>query len=93
MLKKAIQIDPTYGPAHVHLGGVYYARLNYEAAIENFKKANDLGVRSEEFFYEYGLSYLGLDDCTNATLWLKRALEINPDSKPSQDGLKLCEKG
>ncbi len=93
VLKKAIQIEPTYGPAYVHLGGVYYTRLNYEAAIENFKKANDLGVRSEEFFYEYGLSYLGLEDCTNATIWLKRALEINPESKPSLDGLKFCEKG
>jgi tetratricopeptide (TPR) repeat protein len=93
VLKKAIEMDPTYGPAHAHLGGVYYARLNYEAAIESFQRAVDLGVRSEEYLYEFGLCYLYLDDCKNATIWLKKALEINPDSKPARDGLQLCEKG
>lgn len=94
VLKKAIQIDPTYGPAYAHLGSVYYSRYNYESAITNFKKAFDLGVRSEEYYYELGLCYIYLDDCENGKVWMQKALEINPDSKPARDGLNsaTCKK-
>ena len=81
VLRKAIQVDPTYGLAYAHLAGVYYLRFNYEAAIENFQKAVDEGVRGEQYYYEFGLSYYNLNDCRNATIWLQKALEINPDSQ------------
>jgi tetratricopeptide (TPR) repeat protein len=63
MLKKAIELDPEYGPAYAHLGRLYYTQLNYESAIENFLKSFDLGVRNEEYFYELGLAYAYLEDC------------------------------
>ena len=90
-LKKAIETDPTYGMAYAHLGSAYYTRLNYEKAIENFQKAVDLGVRSEQHFYQFGLAYIHIDDCQNGAAWLQKALEINPDSRPAQDGLQLCQ--
>lgn len=95
MLRKAIEIDPTYGQAYAHLGRVYYTQLNWESAIENFTKAIELGVSNEEYYYELGLSYAYLDpkDCQNAVIWLKKALEVNPDSQPAKDGLKLCTQG
>ncbi len=89
-LRKAIDLDPEYAPAYAHLGRVYYTQLNYEAAIENFTKAFDLGLKNEEYFYELGLAYSYLDNCTNARTWFNKALEVNPDSKPAQDGLKRC---
>jgi len=91
-LRKAIEVDPTYGLAYAHLAEVYYSRFNYEAAIENFQKAVDEGVRGEQYYYEYGLSYYDLNDCRNATVWLQKALEVNPDSKLAQDALQLCAK-
>jgi tetratricopeptide (TPR) repeat protein len=93
MLKKAIEIDPEYGPAYAHLGRLYYTQLNYESAIESFLKAFDLGVRNEEYFYELGLAYAYLDDCTNAVLWLQKALEVNPESAPAQEGIQRCAEG
>ena len=93
VLRKAIDIDPTYGQAYAHLGRVYYTLLNWEAAIEHFDKAMALGVRNEEYFYEFGLSYAYLKDCGNAVKWLEKALDLNPNSKPALDGLKLCAKG
>jgi tetratricopeptide (TPR) repeat protein len=90
MLKKAIEIDPEYGPAYAHLGRLYYTQLNYESAIENFTKAFDLGVRNEEYFYEQGLAYAYLDDCPNAVKWLEKALEVNPESAPAQQGIQRC---
>lgn len=93
MLKKAIEIDPEYGPAYAHLGRLYYTQLNYESAIENFLKAFDLGVRNEEYFYELGLAYAYLDDCPNAVKWLEKALEVNPESAPAQQGIQRCAQG
>ena len=93
MLRKAIEIDPEYGPAYAHLGRVYFTQLNWESAIENFTKAFQLGVRNEEYFYELGLAYAYLKDCTNSVQWLQKALDLNPDSQPAQEGLRLCAKG
>lgn len=93
MLRKAIEIDPSYGQAYAHLGRVYYTLLNWEAAIEHFDKAMELGIRNEEYFYEFGLSYAYLKDCANAVKWLEKALDLNPNSKPAQDGLRLCAQG
>ena len=93
MLKKAIELDPEYGPAYAHLGRLYYTQLNYESAIENFLKAFDLGIRNEEYFYELGLAYAYLDDCPNAVKWLQKALEVNPESAPAQEGIRRCSEG
>ncbi len=90
MLKKAIEIDPEYGPAYAHLGRLYYTRLNWEAAVENLTRAMDLGVRNEEYFYELGLAYVYLDDCDNAMIWLEKALEENPESPPALEGIRRC---
>jgi tetratricopeptide (TPR) repeat protein len=53
----------------------------------------ELGVRNEMDFYELGLSYAYLKECSNAVKWLEKALELNPNSKPALDGLKLCASG
>lgn len=89
-LRKAIELDPEYAPAHAHLGRVYYTLLNWESAIESFTKAFDLGFKNEEYFYQLGLAYSYLEDCASARIWLERALELNPDSRPALDGLKRC---
>jgi tetratricopeptide (TPR) repeat protein len=90
VLKKAIEIDPEYGLSYAHLARIYYTQLNWEAAIENFHTAFEFGVENEEFYYELGLSYAYLDDCTNAVKWLEKALEVNPESAPAQQGIRRC---
>ena len=89
-LRKAIELDPEYAPAYAHLGRAYYTLLNWESAIENFNEAFAMGLKNEEYFYELGLAYSYLEDCANARIWLEKALEENPDSRPAQDGLKRC---
>jgi tetratricopeptide (TPR) repeat protein len=76
--------------AHAHLARLYYTQLNWEAAIENFNRAFELGLKNEEFFYEAGLAYAYLDDCDNAVKWLEKAIEINPESRPALDGIRRC---
>ena len=93
VLKKTIELDPTYGPAFAHLGRVYYTQLNWEAAIEYFTQAMDLGVENEEYYYEFGLAYSYLDDCGNAVIWLEKALDLNANSAPAWEGLRRCSEG
>lgn len=93
VLKKAIELDPEFGLSYAHLARIYYTQLNWEAAIENFDKAFELGVENEEFFYEMGLSYVYLDDCTNGEKWLQKALDVNPESAPAQQGIRRCQSG
>ena len=93
MLRKAIEIDPAYGTAYAHLGHAYYTQLNWEAAAENIAKAVELGIHNEQYYYELGLANAYLKDCANAVKWLEKALELNPNSQPALDGLKMCAKG
>lgn len=90
-LNKAIDLDPEYAPAYAHLGRLQYTQLNWESAIESFTRAFELGLKNEEYFYELGLAYSYLDDCANGVKWLDQALELNPDSKPAQDGIRRCQ--
>ena len=92
MLRKAIELDPEFALAHAHLGRLYYTQLNWEAAIESFNTAFDLGLESEEYFYQLGLAYTYLEDCPNGIRWFEKALEKNPDSKPAMDGIRRCQK-
>lgn len=91
VLRKAIELDEEYALAHAHLARVYYTQLNWEAAIENFNRAFELGLENEEFFYEAGLAYSYLDDCDNGIKWLQKAIELNPESRPALDGIRRCE--
>jgi len=83
-------VDADYARAYAHLGVTYYVRRNYEAAIPNLKHAVDLGLESEEYFYEIGLAYAFLDECDQAVPWLDRALTANPNSELAQTGINIC---
>ena len=93
-LRRAIELDPNYGPALVHLGMAYYARRNYEDAAAFLEQGlaiiGDAG-RIEQV-YTAGLAniYKSPSDCEKAEPWLRRALEMHPDATPASEGLRLC---
>jgi tetratricopeptide (TPR) repeat protein len=94
VLRKAVELDPNYGPALVHLGMVLYARRNYEDAAPNLEKGLQLiGDRARvEQLYTAGLAYINKDprDCEKAVPWLVKALQLNPEATPAQQGLTAC---
>ena len=95
VLREAAELDPEYGPALVHLGMALYARRNYEdAAVELGKGLNIVGddVRIEQI-YTLGLAhvYKSPSECDKAEVWLRKALEIDPESGPALEGLRLCD--
>jgi tetratricopeptide (TPR) repeat protein len=93
-LRRAVEIDPNYGPALVHLGMAYYARRNYEDAAVYLERGLALigdDARIEQV-YTAGLSHIYKEpqECDKAEPWLRRALEMHPDATPASEGLRLC---
>jgi len=95
VLQEAVELDPEYGPAQVHLGMALYARRNYEDAAAALEKGLALvgdAARIEQI-YTLGLAHIYKDptECDKARVWLNKALEIDPQSGPALEGLSLCK--
>jgi tetratricopeptide (TPR) repeat protein len=94
VLREATELDPTYGPAFVHLGMALYARRNYEDAATELEKGLRLvgdNARIEQI-YTLGLAHIYKEpsECDRAEEWLRKALEIDPESGPALEGLGIC---
>jgi tetratricopeptide (TPR) repeat protein len=72
-----------------------YARRNYEDAADALEKGlNILGddVRIEQI-YTLGLAHIYKEptECDKAIVWLRKALEVDPETGPALEGISLCE--
>jgi tetratricopeptide (TPR) repeat protein len=94
VLREAVEMDPDYGPALVHLGMALYARRNYEDAVVNLEKGLAMiGDRArEDQLYTAGLAHINKEprECALADPWLRKALEKNAASEPALAGLRIC---
>jgi tetratricopeptide (TPR) repeat protein len=94
VLRQAVEMDPEYGPAQVHLGMALYARRNYEDAAAALEKGLALvGDKARvEQVYTLGLAHIFKDptECDKALFWLQKSLEINSEFTPAADALSLC---
>ncbi len=94
VLRNAVELDPNFGPAQVHLGMALYARRNYEDAVPSLEKGVQLlGDDARiEHIYTLGLAYIYKEptECDKAAVWLRKALEIDPETGPAIEGLNLC---
>jgi len=57
LLKKSIQFDPKFAPAHVQLGSVYEARNHWPLAISEFQQAIVLDPQLAEAHYRLAQAY------------------------------------
>lgn len=93
-LRQALEMDPDYGPALVHLGMALYSRRNYEDAATNLERGLALIGDSarEEHLYTAGLAYIYKEprECDLAEPWLRKTLAKNAESGPALAGLNIC---
>ncbi|MBW7882808.1 MAG: tetratricopeptide repeat protein [Caldilineaceae bacterium] len=93
-LREALDLDPDYGPALVHLGMAMYARQNFEEAAQYLERGLPLigDTARIEQYYTAGLAHVYKDprECELALPWLRKALEIEPESGPALVGMRLC---
>jgi len=96
VVQQAVEMDPNFGPAQIHLGMALYARRNYEDAVVALERGLELlgdRVRIEQI-YTAGLAHIYKDpsDCDKAEPHLRRALEIEPNAGPALEGLRICRR-
>lgn len=77
---KAIQIDPDYSAAYKHRGYCYYRLKDFEKALEDFNKHEDLEwaeIEDPDFWYDKGWVENDLGKYQDAINSLKRAILLD----------------
>ena len=79
-LKKALEADITYGPAHSNLGSVYYFQKNYYLAAWEFEYAAKLMPGRPEPKNNLGLVYEAVGRIDNAVEEYGKAVALGPEN-------------
>jgi len=77
--KKAITLNPNYGPAHLWYGIYFHETGQLDKAPKFYLKTVELEPRWAVSYYVFGLYYLNMNDVTNAKKLFKLSREIQPD--------------
>lgn len=80
MLKEDDEISPeASGYTHYLAGVVQQESMQYEKAIESYRKASDLLPNSVSLHRQLARFYKGIDDYPNTVIMCRRALEKDPN--------------
>lgn len=80
VLKKAMNADVMYGPAHNNLGYLYYKQNKLYLAAWEFQYAAKLMKHHPEPRNNLGLVFEGVDRLDEAIDWYDQALKLQPDN-------------
>lgn len=83
LLEQAIEIDPEYILALVHLGTLFYTRKMFFSAKETWIKAWKLAKTEPTISYNLGTACLALGDIDEAILYLQKAIKLDPSHSNS----------
>ncbi len=70
------------------LAWVYYAKGTYSSARDLLEEAAKAAPEDASIQYHLGMTYQKLSDQTNATVHLKKAISLSPDSSVAKDAQK-----
>lgn len=74
--ERAIQIDPSYGPAYDELGWTYYNVQDYRKAAEVLEQATQIDPQSWSAYSHLGITYYSNRNYEGASETLPRAIEL-----------------
>ncbi|MEJ2008782.1 MAG: tetratricopeptide repeat protein [Acidobacteriota bacterium] len=60
LLKKAVQLDPSYADAHLQLGNLYSQERQYAMAVPEYQRALHLNSNLSDAYYRLGQAYVHL---------------------------------
>lgn len=80
-LDKALEVQPNFSIAQMHLGRVYLATGRLHQAREMFETVAESNPKNPVLLYEMGRTYRLLGDYNNAILALKGSIEYAEDSE------------
>jgi tetratricopeptide (TPR) repeat protein len=74
----ALRLNAHSPRSYLVLGDLYFARQNYEEALDQYLRATDLGPTLYEGFHKAGMTYARLQQQPLAIAQLRQALSRNP---------------
>jgi len=77
---EAIKVNPNYVDAYVARGASKANSGQYQDAITDYKKAEELGYAKSILYSNLGISYYGLKKADSALLYLEKALILDPSN-------------
>ena len=80
-LNKALEIQPAFSIAKIHLGRVYLATGRLHQAREIFESVAETNPKNPVLLYEMGKTYRLIGDYNSAVLALKGSIEFAEDSE------------
>jgi Flp pilus assembly protein TadD len=97
-LIKAIELDPKLPQAHSNLGNIFYARGNFEAALDKYKHAATLSPETAVFQENLHAAYKKLGRLSDAVTALKVAHRLGrqqtkEETRARFDSMKKKTKG
>ena len=81
---KVLMLNKLMLPAYFVLGEIYSIQKDYERTNENYKTAENLGLKNSALYFEWGKSLLRLLDFLNAEEKFKKVLEIEPENNDAK---------
>ncbi|MCX7822628.1 MAG: tetratricopeptide repeat protein [Syntrophobacterales bacterium] len=89
--RDAIRTNPRYLEAHEALGLLLFRLNRFPEAKPELEMAVNLGSVSPEVYTKLGEIYLAERQCQRAIDMFKKALSLNSNFYPAQDGLKRAQ--
>ncbi len=86
--RRAIAINPRYGPAHNNLGGALVDQRRYEEAIQEFLTAHQLAPSAPEPYNGMGNALLLQGKYDQAIAQYRKVLELRPDYPGAEESLR-----
>ncbi len=78
-LKRAVEIDSTFGKAYYEMGVIYFEKGDNEKAFDLLKKATALEPDNKDAWFSLGVVSLKLNKFDEAQMAFKKYTELNPD--------------
>jgi tetratricopeptide (TPR) repeat protein len=75
---QALNLNPSYAPAHIDLGAAYNKKGFLDKSVEHFLMALQLKPLSWEAYHGLGVTYLNLGRADEAIEQLETSLRLNP---------------
>ncbi len=93
-LREAVELDPNYAPAQVHMGMALFSRRNYEDSAAAFEAGlPKLGEKARiEQFYRAGMANVLKEppNCKRAYYWFDKVLEQDEGNPDAIEGKSFC---
>lgn len=79
--REAIESNPRFAAAHLHLGETYHALGKWDMALESYRKALELAPDSPEAHYRLALTYMKTQQKEKALVAFSEVLRLAPVSE------------